>query len=352
MAGVRIVVNDIAASKNSGGAFSVLSDFFSDIQLNGENHEWIFLLDEKHFIETENIKIEAFPEIKKSWVKRLWFDLFSGKELINNFEPDLYLSLQNTATLGVKCKQYVYLHQPLPYQKEKNFSFFKIKEIKFACYQKIIGRIFNYLFKKTDAEIIVQTKWMKESIKEKLKNKVHLCAPSVENNYYYNIEQQYDCNTFFFPASNFLYKNHEVIFKALKYIDNKDIKIFLTIEDNDIPNEYKDSRIVCMGKISREKVFSFYKTGTLIFPSYIESFGLPLLEARQAGAPIIAADTSFAREILNNYKNSVFFNKDDAKKLADLMTNISNNKNFFNQQDTNFITKENIISLSDIILQQ
>lgn len=352
MAGVRIVVNDIAASKNSGGAFSVLSDFFSDIHLNGDDHEWIFLLDEKHFSETENIKIKVFPEIKKSWVKRLWFDLFSGKKLINNFDPDLYLSLQNTATLGVKCKQYVYLHQPLPYQKEKNFSFFKTKEIKFACYQKIIGRIFNYLFKKSDADIIVQTKWMKDSIKEKLKNKVHLCRPYVENNYLYNIKEQFNSNTFFFPASNFLYKNHEVIFKALKYINNKDIKIFLTIEEKDIPNIYKDSRIVCLGNISREKVFSFYKTGTLIFPSYIESFGLPLIEARQVGAPIVAADTSFAREILNDYRNSIFFNKDDAKKLADFMINISTNKIFFNKQDTNFITKEDIISLSDIILQR
>lgn len=116
---MRIVVNDIAASE--GGAMSVLRDLHSDIISSGDENEWIFLLGEKFIEESDNIKVLTFPKIKTSWIKRLDFDFISGKKIINKLQPDIYLSLQNTATIGVKAPQYVFLHQPLPYQKEKIF---------------------------------------------------------------------------------------------------------------------------------------------------------------------------------------------------------------------------------------
>ena len=141
---MRIVVNDIAASE--GGALSVLQDFYNEISKSSDsdNIEWFFLLADKSFLqETNNIKIFEYPNIKKSWIKRIMFDFFYGRKIINSFKPDLYVSLQNTATLGIKAKQVVYLHQPLPYQDEKRFSIFKNGEKKLAIYQTVIGFIFN-----------------------------------------------------------------------------------------------------------------------------------------------------------------------------------------------------------------
>ncbi|NRE76400.1 glycosyltransferase family 1 protein, partial [Enterococcus faecium] len=105
---MRIVVNDIAASE--GGAMSVLKDFYEEVKEFGADHEWIFLLGDYYLEETPNIKVYVYPEIKKSWLKRLNFDFYFGKNIVNEFKPDIYLSLQNTATLGIKCNQYVYLH--------------------------------------------------------------------------------------------------------------------------------------------------------------------------------------------------------------------------------------------------
>ena len=57
----------------------------------------------------------------------------------------------------------------------------------------------------------------------------------------------------------------------------------------------------------------------LLFPSYIETFGLPLLEAKTIGSPIIASDTPFSKEITSNYNNVNYFDYSDEIKLAKLM---------------------------------
>jgi len=50
---------------------------------------------------------------------------------------------------------------------------------------------------------------------------------------------------------------------------------------------------VPMGQISR----LYAQSGALIYPSLFESFGLPLLEARRAGVPIIAAERDYVRDV-------------------------------------------------------
>ena len=65
----------------------------------------------------------------------------------------------------------------------------------------------------------------------------------------------------------------------------------------------------------------YYTKGTLVFPSYIESFGYPMAEARQVGTLVLAADTPFAREVLADYKNAYFFDPFKPEELASLMGN-------------------------------
>ena len=54
--------------------------------------------------------------------------------------------------------------------------------------------------------------------------------------------------------------------------------------------EEKTLPIRFVGMMSREDLFAQYARSVLVFPSYIETIGLPLLEARSVGAPILAAD--------------------------------------------------------------
>lgn len=313
---MRIVVNDIAASE--GGALTVLEELIDDVKLHGNDHEWIFLLGDKNInIYNNKIKFLYFEKIKKSWIKRLYFEIFNGKKIINNLNPDIYISLQNTATLGVKAKQYVYLHQAIPFQKEKNFSFIKPKERKLAVYQYLFKILYSFLYTKSKCTLIVQSKWLEKILKIKYSNDTIVVQPSIPS---INISNGKKIDKskiiFFYPAGNFIYKNHDVLFNAFSKVKNEEIYLYVTVDKKDFPL-ITDQRIIFLGKISRDNVLNIMKKTILVFPSYIETYGLPLLEAKILNRPIIASNTCFSREILDDYELKKYFdfNSEDDLKL-------------------------------------
>ena len=53
-----------------------------------------------------------------------------------------------------------------------------------------------------------------------------------------------------------------------------------------------------LGYVDFNKVLSLYSDSrALIFPSFMESFGLPLIEAKQLGLPILAPELDYVRDI-------------------------------------------------------
>lgn len=322
---MKIVVNDIAAKKGTGGVFSVLEDFYKEAREFDSSIQWIFILSDNYFPETENIKIVVREDLKQSYIRRLWFEFFSGGKFINDFDPDLYLSLQNTATRHVEAPQIVYLHQPLNYALPiKKFSFMKRSERRLAVYQRIIGRVINLLFNLVKPYIIVQTSWLKSILHSKFEwaeNRVIIYAPHLAN-IVKDDQISIDSNQFFYPATKFLYKNHQAIFEAVRILERRGLtnfKVMLTVNKADLPSEADDEHIVFLGTISRKSVLELYKSSVLLFPSYIETFGLPLVEAAMSGTRILAADIPTTREVLQGYSNVDYFDYSNSHQLADKM---------------------------------
>ena len=70
---------------------------------------------------------------------------------------------------------------------------------------------------------------------------------------------------------------------------------------------------------SDELLDTLYKgAGTLVIPSYVEGFGLPLIEGAHWGCSIISSDIPVFREIGESFAN--FFSPNDASQLSILMT--------------------------------
>jgi glycosyltransferase involved in cell wall biosynthesis len=77
-----------------------------------------------------------------------------------------------------------------------------------------------------------------------------------------------------------------------------------------------------IGQVPYQELLAYYKSvDALLFPSKIESFGLPLLEASCFGLPVIAADLPYAREVLENYSNKYFIDPDSTGKWVDAIQN-------------------------------
>lgn len=314
---MRFVVNDIAASY--GGALTILKQFYNYVRNNCQKDEWFFLLGDKYIEETENIKLQLFPKIKRSHLRKVWFDCFAGHSVIDALHPDAVLSLQNIMTFGVKAPQAVYVHQSIPFQDIKDFSLFKRDERGIAFIQKVIGAFIKKSIKQADA-VIVQTPWMREAVIRKTSikhDKIVIARPDCELPP--SIPKvDFSPRNFFYPTSDSLYKNNEVIVKACEILWNRGIRdftVYLTLP----PETIHHPAIRCIGYLDRSELFQRYASSVLLFPSYIETVGLPLLEAASLGAPIITADCPHAHDILHEYDNVSYFLPFDYNGLANRM---------------------------------
>lgn len=323
---MTVLVVDVAA--DSGGALTILNQYYDKFSKDRDN-KYVFVVSVVDFEPTDNIVIKKLPWVKNSWFHRLWFDYVYSKKIIKHNKIDEVFSLQNTLLPIKRIPQTLYLHQSLPFCEYK-YTFLENK--KFWIYQNIIGKLIKKSVKNAK-KVIVQTEWMKQAIIKQCdikQDKIEKISPetTIKVNKFFDINKWH--NLFFYPASNLSYKNHKVIFQAIKLLkqhDIKDFNVIFTLTEKTLPhdcielyNELKEN-VELVGSIKQEQVMELYSKSILLFPSYIETFGLPLLEARCCKSTVIASDTPFSREILGDYENASFFDAFSPETVSEIMKN-------------------------------
>ncbi|MEK7636343.1 MAG: glycosyltransferase family 1 protein, partial [Patescibacteria group bacterium] len=95
-----------------------------------------------------------------------------------------------------------------------------------------------------------------------------------------------------------------------------------------IINEEKISELVTfVGQISDEQLsFLYQKARALVFPSFIEGFGFPVLEAMACGLPVITSNTSSLAE-LGAYNSALLVDPKNLEAIAEAMRTIVNDFN-------------------------
>jgi len=327
---MRIIVFDVAAE--TGGALTILKQYY-EMAVKDILNEWIFVVSTPDLKDTTNVKIIKYPWVKNSWFHRLYFEKFIAKKIVLEYKADEVLSLQNIIVFKLDVKQTLYLHQSLPFTEKR----FRITEnFKFWIYQNIISRIIYKSVKEAN-KVIVQTKWMKDACLKKVNidpSKFEIKQPELHikvKNYYKQTNE--NTKLFFYPASGLKYKNHEIIVKATMELIRQGIisfKVIFTLSGNENANVKKLYNMVkeynlpieFIGQLCLEEVYDYYSKAILIFSSYIETFGLPLLEAKMHNAPILASDCAFSHEILDDYDNVHFFDPFNHNILAEKMKEV------------------------------
>ncbi|MBQ1341755.1 MAG: glycosyltransferase [Erysipelotrichaceae bacterium] len=313
----KIVVVDTAASY--GGAMTVLKDFHEAVKKSDKSVEWHFLLSGPYLEETENIKIHIIPDVK-SYPQRIYFDLHRGKKIIEKINPDLVFCMQNTLVRGLKVPQVLYVQQSIPFQETYNFSLLKKPELKIAVIQNFLGAIIKNSVKHAD-KVIVQTKWMNKAVIDQchispdLISQVYPTTKEIANRTDY-----VTTNRFFYPTSIEVYKNIPLIERACQRLDEEGVDYSCQITVN---STGKAKGIYYSGHISLDEVYKSYEGACLVFPSFVEALGYPLLEARSVGSIILASDCNFSHELLDGYENVYFFDPFNADSLYQLMKKVA-----------------------------
>ncbi len=325
----KILVYDVAAE--FGGALSVLYDFYENAAKNTDDIKWIFVISKAELHRAKNIEVLSYPKVKKSWLHRVLFDIFYAPEIVKKYKPDVVFSLQNIMIPRIKEPQVIYMHQGIPFS-ETEFSFRESKKL------WVIQNVLSILIKKSikkSKKTVVQTKWIAEAVKKQTKiaeDKITVVRPGVLCDFElkeYNKEKAR--KTFIYPSSAAIYKNHKLVVDAVKKIVQQgttDFEVLFTATNEQlsaIGTEVTESQIKCIGNQPREKIIELLFGATLLFPSKLETFGMPLAEAAVCGSYILAGDTVFAHEVLENYKNVDYFDVSDPDILAEKMQDIIKN---------------------------
>ncbi len=119
------------------------------------------------------------------------------------------------------------------------------------------------------------------------------------------------------------YKNFEVVLKA---VTSKRWPSWLRLlVVGDLPSNQEceyvakhrvRDRIEWLSNVMDEQLAELYnQAGAFVFPSKMEGFGLPILEAQLNGCPLVASDIPVFREVAGNA--AVFFSPDSPDELLD-----------------------------------
>lgn len=318
-----------AINLRSGGTLSVLNDCLKYLTQNkAENYNIVALVHKKKVIEPiENIEFLEFPNSAASYLYRLYYEYFYFWKLSKQLKPYLWLSLHDM-TPNVKAEiQAVYCHNPTPFYK---LSFREVfVDFKFFFFVKLYKYIYKINIQK-NRYVIVQQKWIRDQFKKRfhIKN----CVVSYPKIGMTNIDitenkENNGKKLFFFPAFPRVFKNFELICKAVLNVDEKyknKFEVILTISGTEnryskyLYNTYGHNKnIKFIGQQSREEVFNLYRqVDCLIFPSKLETWGLPITEFKAFNKPILLADMSYAHETIGEYDKVKFFDPNNHYELT------------------------------------
>lgn len=199
--------------------------------------------------------------------------------------------------------------------------------------QIIIERLWFSLLVSHVDEFVVQTPSMKMLLESQFRSNVPCYVmPFIDITQGYSrtvvqhrLQKKTNLYDFLYVASGEPHKNHVQLIQAWRLLATDGLfpSLCLTVAETDSNDlcrwmeNVKNSfglNLVNIGIVSHDHIQQLYKqVRALIYPSTFESFGLPLIEARQAGLPVLASELDFVRDILDPEES---FNPDSAVSIA------------------------------------
>ena len=347
----NVVISGI--SLRSGGTLSIFYDLLEELKKGNYFHDYnIFILvhNKEFFSEYKDVaQLIEYPYAKRSWLLRLFYEYIYFKKQFKKVQIYVWLSLHDISPNIICEKQFVYCHNPTPFLRAsyKIFKFSKTVFL-FALFYKYLYRINIH----RNTAVLVQQEWIRKKFMKMYnlpENKIIVAKPSIKHlpdvqsciiNQAININFNNKFN-FIYPAFPRVFKNFEVLCEAVKYLPDevqRKIQVIITIDGTE--NKYASyiykkyhllSSIKFIGLVDRRTLFNIYnKVNAMIFPSKLETWGLPMTEFMCTQKPILAADLPYAHETLMGYKFVSYFDMDSPCNLAKEMQLVLSHHSFTN----------------------
>lgn len=316
----------------NGGPLTILKSFLDALQ-DPIFGQWrlVALVNPAVNLDFGCVERMDFSLPKRSWLLRIVYEYWYFKKLSARLKPDVWLSLHDMTPNVTAPRQFVYCHNPAPFYKVSLLEV--LLDPKFYIFNKLYLSFYRININKNQC-VIVQQQWMKRSLGVITTAPIHVSHPDyVSPELPASVGSAGKQLVFVYPAFPRIFKNHEVLCRAIEYLsaEVKDkVRIVFTIRGDE--NLYARSlklrfgrilQIQFVGHLSYSKTQELLtKSSGLLFPSKLETWGLPLTEAKHMGKPIIAADLEYAKETVGDYGDVAFVDPDDPKAWAFAITNL------------------------------
>ena len=321
---MRIAV--ICLASRAGGGLTVLRDLYQFACDEDVRHTWLFLLsDQRLGPGNARVRVEVTTPKYAGWRSRIRAELTILPRMIDDFDPDVVLSLQNIDTPARgKRPLAVYMHQSLPFQEER-FSLLRKRERALAVRQLVLGPLIRASVRRAEVSF-TQTQWITDSLRSacpgaRVVNVGYRLPPTIEE----QPAAPAPVTGFVYPAAAAVYKDHGTLHEAVRLWraqcpDAGTVTLTITRDEfAQLVGELTDEEArwyEFVGTVSPSVLRGIYARSFLLFPSRMETLGLPLLEARASGTRIVAAETPFGKEALEGYEGASFFRAGCAHEMA------------------------------------
>ena len=326
---------------NSFGGKSILELFFHNF-LNSKT-KYHFLLDSRLDSKwIQKLKSSNYTFIKANHKSRTNFYSqnlikFSSVLCLANIPPPIYTSV----------KTFIFFHNCLllnPLNQKVSIKKRLINFLKF-CYIKY--------YNQKDYHWVVQTQLVKKIIKENLNiNLAQISTYPVFKEVFEENHVKKNFNEFVYVSSMVSHKNHKRLIKAfIEAAKNtvKEIKLHLTLNKEELPKSVfpKNLKIEFHGTLSMDNVNELYNSCEFaIYPSLVESFGLPLIEASNHNCKVIASNLPYVHEIV---EPSLTFDPYSVKSISkSILKAIETN----NLPETKVLVENKLDNFIDFIISQ
>lgn len=326
-----------AVNLRKGGTLTILRnclEYLSALVQESDAYRVVALVHKKELADYPGIEYIELPWTVKSWLLRLWCEYVTMHRLSKRLSPVyLWLSLHDT-TPNVKAeRRAVYCHNPFPFYPWKwKELLLNYRIVCFAWFSKYIYR--TNLHK--NYHVLVQQQWIRDEFITMFHlplKKIIVTLPAPVNSKPCkdradNLSKVY---TFLYPSYGDIHKNFELLCRAAALLEEEigkgKFKVILTLSG--VENKYtqwlykewgKTESLEFAGFMDRKRLYRTYaQADCLVFPSKVETWGLPISEYAEFGKPMLLADLPYAHETAAGSKQTAFFAPDDMKKLKEYM---------------------------------
>lgn len=279
------------------------------------------------------------PECIRNWGRRLWAEYVTMHRLSRRIagrgeEIDLWLSLHDTTPRVTARRQAVYCQTSFPFYRWRWRDF--RMDFKIPLFAMLTRYAYRINVHRNDY-LIVQQQWLRDGLSRMLglEPRRFIVSPPERNEEVPDITpRRFSLPTFFYASTPDCHKNFELLAQAAALLEQEigpnRFQVVITVSGHEnryarwLRKNWGDVMSLRFeGLMDRHTLFATYAgCQCFVFPSRIETWGLPISECMTFGRPMLLADLPYARETAAGAPMTAFFDPDNAVQLKDMMRRV------------------------------